>query len=43
MWPDTQKSTEEQLAALDPESVRLITHGNAAELFRHPIPANWQS
>ncbi len=42
MWPDTQLSTEQQLGGLEPEAVRLITHGNAADLFRHPIPEHWQ-
>ena len=41
-WPTTQELLRERLsgsrAGLTPEDVRLITHANAAEVFRHPLP-----
>ena len=37
-WPDTQLLLEERLADLPPDEVARITHLNAAELFRHPLP-----
>jgi len=26
-------------AGLTPEDIRLVTHANAAKVFRHPLPA----
>ena len=37
-WPDTQAVLEASIGHLDAEAVRRITHANAAELFRHPLP-----
>ena len=37
-WPDTQVIAASRLAGLPDEDVRMITHGNAARLFRHPLP-----
>jgi predicted TIM-barrel fold metal-dependent hydrolase len=37
-WPDTQPLLQSHLANLDAETVRKVTHENAAELFRHPVP-----
>ncbi|HQR04507.1 MAG: amidohydrolase family protein [Proteobacteria bacterium] len=38
-WPDTQQVLEKVLGALPAEEIRLITHGNAARLYNHPLPA----
>jgi predicted TIM-barrel fold metal-dependent hydrolase len=41
-WPDTQQVLARNLAGLPAEAVARITHLNAAELFRHPLPdARW--
>jgi predicted TIM-barrel fold metal-dependent hydrolase len=37
-WPDTQLIAASRLAGLPDEEVRMITHANAARLFRHPLP-----
>ena len=37
-WPDTQLLLKERLADVPDDEVALITHGNAAALFRHPLP-----
>lgn len=37
-WPDTQAFLTERLRDLSKEEARMITHGNAARLFRHPLP-----
>jgi predicted TIM-barrel fold metal-dependent hydrolase len=37
-WPDTQRFLHDRLGGLPVEDVRRITHGNAASLFRHPLP-----
>jgi predicted TIM-barrel fold metal-dependent hydrolase len=37
-WPDTQLIAAERLGGLPEDEVRLITHANAARLFRHPLP-----
>jgi hypothetical protein len=42
-WPDTQRVLEEELAGLPPEDVGRITWRNAAELYRHPVPAEVQA
>jgi hypothetical protein len=38
-WPDSQLHTRRLLKGVADEDVRNITHGNAAALFRHPLPA----
>ncbi len=38
-WPDTQEHVAKLCAPLTPEETRRITHLNAAELYRHPLPA----
>ncbi len=37
-WPDTQALLADRLAGVPPEEVTMITHTNAARLFRHPLP-----
>jgi predicted TIM-barrel fold metal-dependent hydrolase len=37
-WPDTQKVVARNVARLSAEDAARITHRNAAELFRHPLP-----
>ena len=37
-WPDTQALIKSQLGHLDPMVIRKIAYGNAADLYRHPIP-----
>jgi len=37
-WPDTQLVAAERLSGLPDDDVRLMTHANAARLFRHPLP-----
>ncbi len=37
-WPDTQHVIERTLGDLPVEEIRKITHANAAELYRHPLP-----
>jgi predicted TIM-barrel fold metal-dependent hydrolase len=37
-WPDTQELLERRLHGLSDDEVARITHGNAARLFRHPLP-----
>jgi predicted TIM-barrel fold metal-dependent hydrolase len=37
-WPDTQTLLVERLAGLSAEEAQMITHANAARLFRHPLP-----
>lgn len=36
--PDTQPMLDRQLQYVPAEEAAAITYGNAAELFRHPIP-----
>jgi predicted TIM-barrel fold metal-dependent hydrolase len=38
-WPDTQAVLGEQVRTLAPDEVRKVTWENAANLFRHPVPA----
>ena len=38
-WPDTQHVIERVLGSLPVEEIRMITHANAAKLYRHPLPA----
>ena len=37
-WPDTQSVFAQLLAGLPDDEVHAMTHGNAARLFRHPLP-----
>ena len=37
-WPDTQHVVARNVANLSAEDAARITHRNAAELFRHPLP-----
>jgi predicted TIM-barrel fold metal-dependent hydrolase len=38
-WPDSQAFVAKQLVGLPDTIVRKFTHENAANLFRHPLPA----
>ena len=38
-WPDTQSVIARVLGGLPVEEIRMITHLNAAKLYRHPLPA----
>ncbi len=38
-WPDTQAVMAKLLAGVPDEEARMITHLNAAGLYRHPLPA----
>ena len=37
-WPDTQEVVARNVANLSADDAARITHRNAAELFRHPLP-----
>jgi predicted TIM-barrel fold metal-dependent hydrolase len=37
-WPDTQQLVHDTFGHLPTDRRRMITAGNAAELFRHPLP-----
>jgi predicted TIM-barrel fold metal-dependent hydrolase len=37
-WPDTQALLKQRFDGLPDDEVALMTHGNAAALFRHPLP-----
>ena len=37
-WPDTQEMLAGSLAGVPDEEVAMMTHENAARLFRHPLP-----
>lgn len=39
LWPRVQDTAVELLSGLPLETIRQITHGNAAKLFRHPLPS----
>jgi predicted TIM-barrel fold metal-dependent hydrolase len=39
-WPDTRASLARMLRGCSPDEVARMTHANAAELYRHPLPAN---
>jgi len=39
-WPDTQAFLHDRLGGLPTDDIAKITHRNAAELFRHPLPPN---
>ncbi len=38
-WPDTQQVMKNVLGDLPDEEIRMITHENAAKLYRHPLPS----
>ncbi len=38
-WPNTQASFAEQFVGIPDREVRMMTHENAANLYRHPMPA----
>lgn len=38
-WPDTQQFLVKAMEGIPDDEVRMMTHGNAAALFRHPLPA----
>jgi hypothetical protein len=37
-WPDTQAVIERYWGDLPVEELRMLTHENAAKLYRHPLP-----
>ena len=37
-WPDTQAVIHNLVGDLPLEEIHAITHGNAAKLYRHPLP-----
>lgn len=37
-WPDTQRVLEREWGHLPDEELHLMTHANAAKLYRHPLP-----
>jgi len=37
-WPDTQQVVARNVAGLSADDAARITHRNAAQLFRHPLP-----
>ena len=37
-WPLTQQLLKSRFAGVPPSEVSLMTHGNAARVFRHPLP-----
>jgi hypothetical protein len=37
-WPDTQRVIEEHWGHIPDDELRLMTHANAAALFRQPLP-----
>ncbi|MGE4605251.1 MAG: amidohydrolase family protein, partial [Myxococcota bacterium] len=39
-WPDTQQVIDKTIGHLPVEEIRMITHENAAKLYRHPLPKN---
>jgi predicted TIM-barrel fold metal-dependent hydrolase len=39
-WPRTQDAVHEQVRALSPADVAKVTHRNAADLYRHPLPSD---
>ncbi len=43
-WPDTQELLARRFRDIPADEAALMTHGNAAELFRHPLPpADWMA
>jgi predicted TIM-barrel fold metal-dependent hydrolase len=39
-WPETQQVIEKYWGHIPNDELRLMTHANAARLFRHPLPPN---
>jgi predicted TIM-barrel fold metal-dependent hydrolase len=39
-WPETQAHVHEMVGSLTTEEVRAVTHANAANVYRHPIPTD---
>jgi len=39
-WPETQQVIERYWGHIPNDELRLMTHANAAKLFRHPLPPN---
>ena len=37
-WPDTQQVLQQQIGSFPKADVDMMTHVNAAKLFRHPLP-----
>jgi hypothetical protein len=37
-WPETQAVIEKLWGHIPVEELRMMTHRNAANLFRHPLP-----
>ena len=37
-WPDTQQVIHEMIGHLPDAQIRMLTHENAAKLYRHPLP-----
>ncbi|MGH0031879.1 MAG: amidohydrolase family protein [Myxococcota bacterium] len=37
-WPDTQQVIHDMIGHLPAEQIRMLTHENAARLYRHPLP-----
>ena len=37
-WPDTQQVLRNLIGDLPLEEIRMLTHENAAKLYRHPLP-----
>jgi hypothetical protein len=37
-WPDTQEVIHRLIGHLPVEEIRMMTHENAAKLYRHPLP-----
>jgi predicted TIM-barrel fold metal-dependent hydrolase len=44
-WPDTQAALEATLGGIGDVELRMIAAGNAARLFRHPLPGrdDWRA
>ena len=44
-WPDTQAVIRQSLGHLPEDEIRMMAAGNAARLFRHPLPAvdDWRA
>jgi predicted TIM-barrel fold metal-dependent hydrolase len=40
LWPDVQETLAESSAGLDRDTVARLAYANAAELYRHPLPAD---
>jgi predicted TIM-barrel fold metal-dependent hydrolase len=39
-WPDTQRVVEDHWGHVPDDELQLMTHANAAKLFRHPLPGH---